>query len=224
MSYQHHLYYKCQFDLDETWRDELYKEAKLHDYQYYVRNIDTENWHLPIRGHQEKTRQPESGRIYSKSSGDRPPHWSWPQTWLTPEKHKTKIIEKMINLINPSLKLHNVLYMYFQKGASTPIHLDENEHRRTVIAWALSPLETFSPITFYTTYREIIETVYYTSKPLMFNPLNYHSVGLEVKNNYDRYSFQLCYNEPIGKLIELEQQGKLFVTGEDHFQIAIAEL
>jgi hypothetical protein len=219
MNYPTYHCYKCQLDLDENWRTELLKIAEGIDYEQYASHYNKIEI-KPLTGLSTDDRSSSIPPVHPKIGGG---HWrsSWPFSLHTPEQYKTGVIKKIINLINPSLNFYNVLFMYFPVGKFTAIHTDGQVTRKSVITWALSPLETFSPTTFYTADRKIIETVYYNSKPLIFSTDCYHSVGLEVKNNHNRYSFQICFMDPIEKLVELEQQGKLFVTGEDHFQIAI---
>ena len=43
----------------------------------------------------------------------------------------------------------------------------------------------------------------------VINTRKYHSVDNTSK--YDRYCFQLCYYDPIEKLVDLDLQGKLFI-------------
>ena len=49
--------------------------------------------------------------------------------------------------------------------------------------------------------------MYYSKKPLIINTSNYHSVH---NNNFNRYTFQLCSNDPIEKLVELDKKNELF--------------
>ena len=191
--------YECQFELDEIDRNQLLKEAQAFDYNYHI----TENGYNPEDSIKARKLTSEEG-IELPLSFLR----GYPAEILN-----TEIIKKMTSLINSSLNFCSALYIHFGVNQGTMPHIDHNTNRKTIIAWALSPfIDLFSPITYYSDYKTVIETVYYTYNPLIFSTQSMHSVGFETKNNYDRYSFQLCFADPIEKLVELEQQGKLFVN------------
>lgn len=105
--------------------------------------------------------------------------------------------------INPELEYGGALFIKFHAHTIIETHIDDHKGRSTVIAFPLSPdWPHFAPITY-----NGVDT-HYTEQPLVLNTQVEHSV---TNNNYDRYSYQLCFGESIDKIIELDLQNKIFV-------------
>ncbi len=121
------------------------------------------------------------------------------------------LFTKLINKTNSKLKFFIAAYVKFASGGGVRIHKDTDTvpGRASSITWALSPLKDFSPIRFYNEDKTFNEDVYYKEKPLLVNTNNYHTV--DNKSEQPRYSFQLCFYDPIEKLVELDQKGELFI-------------
>ena len=105
--------------------------------------------------------------------------------------------------INPELEYGGALFIKFHANAVIETHIDDHKGRSTVIAFPLSPeWPHFAPITY-----NGVDT-HYKERPLVLNTQIEHSV---TNNNYDRYSYQLCFGDTIDKIIELDLQNKIFV-------------
>lgn len=105
--------------------------------------------------------------------------------------------------INPELKYGGALFIKFHARAIIETHIDDHKGRSTVIAFPLSPnWPHFAPITYNG------ENIHYTQQPLALNTQVEHSV---TNNNYDRYSYQLCFANTIDEIKELDLQNKIFV-------------
>ena len=49
------------------------------------------------------------------------------------------------------------------------------------------------------------------NKETIYHQINRILPGVDNTSKYDRYCFQLCYYDPIEKLVDLDLQGKLFI-------------
>ena len=129
-------------------------------------------------------------------------------------KHITKtptISYMMNNIINPDLNIEGCVYLHFEPNKKIPPHVDDSLKRTSCITWALFPdIENFAPVIFYDENGNEKDKVYYTNKPLILNTRYRHGVQ---NNNSDRYSFQLCLNNPIEELVELDKENKLLKSG-----------
>ena len=116
----------------------------------------------------------------------------------------------MISKVNPNLKLKQAAYVKIPVGGGVRVHKDTDtiQGRRTCITWALSSIKDFSPVIFYNDDKTFNEEVYYEDKPLILNTGKYHSVDNETES---RYSYQICFYDPIETLVELDKKGELFI-------------
>ena len=119
------------------------------------------------------------------------------------------VVKKLVNKINPKLKYSGAVFVKFASKDGIFIHIDDHLGRASCITWALyPPLKDFSPVKYYNEDETFNETVYYEEKPLIITTRNNHSCNNE--SEVDRYTFQLCFYDPIEKLAELDQKGELF--------------
>ena len=127
------------------------------------------------------------------------------------------LVKEMINKTNPKLGFFIAVFMKFAPKDGTGIgsknygiHKDDHRGRTSCITWALYPeLKDFSPIKYYNEDETFNEAVYYKEKPLIITTRNNHSV--DNKSEEARYTFQICFYDPIEKLAELDQKGELFI-------------
>ena len=122
------------------------------------------------------------------------------------------IVKKLVNRVNPTLKFFMADFGKFSSKETIAIHKDTDtvSGRDSNITWALYPeLKDFSPIQYWNEDKTFNEVVNYEKKPLIVNTKKYHSV--DNTSEYDRYTFQLCFYDPIEKLVDLDLQGKLFI-------------
>ena len=122
------------------------------------------------------------------------------------------IIKKIVNRVNPTLKFFIANFAKFTSNDYIVIHKDTDTvpGRSSNITWALYPeIKDYTPIQYWNDDKTFNEVVDFEKKPLVINTRKYHSVDNTSK--YDRYCFQLCYYDPIEKLVDLDLQGKLFI-------------
>lgn len=122
----------------------------------------------------------------------------------------TGVVKKLISMLNSDINFTGAVFVHFFPNDSIFPHSDDDSLRASCITWALAPsINNFAPVNYYTECNEEAyeETVYYSKKPLIINTSNYHSVH---NNNFNRYTFQLCSNDPIEKLVELDKKNELF--------------
>ena len=121
------------------------------------------------------------------------------------------LFTKLVNKTNPKLKFFIAAYVKFADNNGVVTHKDTDTivGRRSCVNWALSPLKQFPPIRFYNEDKTFNEDVYYKEKPLIVNTGNYHSVNNT--SGQPRYSFQICFYDPIETLVKLDQKGELFI-------------
>jgi len=101
------------------------------------------------------------------------------------------------------LKFGGALFIKFDAGAIIEPHIDDHVGRSTVIAIPLSPeFPHFAGI-------QYGDFEYgYTEQPLALNTQIEHSVH---NNNYHRYSYQLCFENTIDEIKELDLENKIFL-------------
>ena len=119
------------------------------------------------------------------------------------------LVKKMINSINPKLKFSIANFTKFAPNDYLFIHTDDHHGRATCITWALYPsLNDFSPVKYYNEDETLNEVIYYEKNPLIITTKNKHSCKNE-STEY-RYTFQICFYDPIETLAELDQKEELF--------------
>ena len=120
------------------------------------------------------------------------------------------LVKKLVNKTNSKLKFFIADFIKFYPKVGIHPHKDDHLGRASCITWALYPsLKDFCPIKYYNEDKTFNEEVYYEKKPLIITTRNNHSCSNE--SEVERYTFQLCFYDPIEKLAELDQKDELFI-------------
>ena len=121
------------------------------------------------------------------------------------------LFEKLVNKINPKLKFFVVDYIRFAPMDDITIHKDTDTvpGRASCITWPLYPeLKDFSPVKYYNDDKTFNDDVYYQEKPLIVSTAKNHCCFNGSQEA--RFTFQICFYDPIERLAELDQKGELF--------------
>jgi hypothetical protein len=121
------------------------------------------------------------------------------------------LVENIIKKVNPKLNFFAAICLKFPPDVGLFIHTDDHPGRATCITWPLQPeLKDYTPVKYYNSSEEYIETVHYGEMPLILNTTLNHSVPNN-ESEKDRICFQLCFYDPIETLAELDERGELFI-------------
>lgn len=95
----------------------------------------------------------------------------------------------------------------FLAGNFIAPHVDDSKTRTSCLSVALLPsLENFAPVIYHNKLGSdavVTQTYHYNLHPVILNTANVHSM---YNNVYDRYIFQIQYQEPIEMFIEYAQK------------------
>ena len=122
---------------------------------------------------------------------------------------KYDIVTQIEKLLHPDLCFSHSAFLKFPKNKGIDPHIDLNLKRQTCLVWALHPnLDNFAPVTFYDNDLQPFK-VFYRKTPMLLNTQKKHSVE---NTNFDRYSFQICFNEHIDQIYTFHKRNGIFVN------------
>jgi len=128
---------------------------------------------------------------------------------LDSANNRFSVVKQIEELINPRLDITMAVFIKFPAYSNIEPHIDDNIQRSSCVTWALHPdLQNFAPVNFHDINKEIVETVFYDKFPIILNTRAIHSVQ---NNNFDRYTFQLCFSNSIDELANFNKDHKIFI-------------